>query len=209
MKSFEPLMLITPAGTPEEVEQLTRTFLEAGGRWVQLRQKAMDKAVLTSLAERLLSCCRAHSAVLLINDDPEVALQSGAHGVHLGQSDCPVREARYLLGKDKIIGGTANTLKQMETLVYEGVDYIGLGPFRFTSTKERLSPLLGADGYRARMDAFRAAGYATPVVAIGGIVPDDAAVLLDVGVDGIAVSGALLDDTAGQTRKFLNVLTKK
>src|SRR5690554_766846 len=209
MKSFEPLMLITPAKTPEEVEQLTRTFLEAGGRWVQLRQKAMDKTVLTSLADRLLSCCRAHSAVLLINDDPELALQSGAHGVHLGQSDCPVREARYLLGKDKIIGGTANTLKQMETLVYEGVDYIGLGPFRFTSTKERLSPLLGADGYHARMDAFCAAGYATPVVAIGGIVPDDAAVLLDVGVDGIAVSGALLDDTAAQTRKFLNVLTKK
>lgn len=101
---------------------------------------------------------------MLINDDPEVALQSGAHGVHLGQSDWPVREARYLLGKDKIIGGTANTLKQMETLVYEGVDYIGLGPFRFTSTKERLSPLLGADGYRARMNAFRAAGYATLTV---------------------------------------------
>src|SRR5690554_8044184 len=99
MKSFEPLMLITPAGTPEEVEQLTRTFLEAGGRWVQLRQKAMDKTVLTGLAERVCPCCRAHSAGLLMSDDPELPSQTGAHGVHWGRTAGPGREARYLSGR--------------------------------------------------------------------------------------------------------------
>lgn len=202
-------MMITPGGSPDEVEQLTRSFLEAGGRWVQLRQKAMDKMALRSLAARLLVHCCAYNAVLLINDDPEVALDSGAHGVHLGQNDWPVREARYLLGKDKIIGGTANTLQEMEALVSEGADYIGLGPFRFTRTKEQLSPLLGNEGYCSRMRAFRASGYRTPVVAIGGIQPGDVAELLQTGVDGVAVAGALLCATANQTRVFLDALNKQ
>ena len=137
--------------------------------------------------------CRHYGATLIINDNPALALEIGAAGVHLGQHDMPPAEARALLGPGFIIGGTANTFADIEGLVAAGVDYIGLGPFRFTTTKAKLSPLIGLSGYAAVLAQCRAAGVAVPIVGIGGVVLADVPALLATGLHGVAVAGAIGD----------------
>jgi thiamine-phosphate pyrophosphorylase len=91
-----------------------------------------------------------------------------------------------------VVGGTANTFEHIQQRVQEGVDYIGLGPFRFTSTKEKLSPVLGLEGFQRIMEQVRTAGIQLPIVAIGGILADDVPGLRDAGIHGVAVSGAII-----------------
>jgi len=162
-----------------------------GVRWVQLRAKNLPAAAWQQLALDVQAVCRHHGTTFIINDNPALALAIGADGVHLGQQDMPPAAARALLGPDFIIGGTANTFADMEKLVAAGVDYIGLGPFRFTTTKEKLSPILGLAGYAAVLAQGRAAGFTTPVVGIGGIELADVAALLATGLHGVAVAGAI------------------
>jgi len=164
---------------------------QGGVRWVQLRVKNLPAAEWQQRALAVQAVCRYHGAALIINDNPALALKIGADGVHLGQQDMPPAEARALLESDFIIGGTANTFADIEGLVAAGVDYIGLGPFRFTTTKEKLSPILGLAGYAEIMAQCRAAGFTTPVVGIGGVELADVAALLDTGLHGVAVSGAI------------------
>jgi len=164
-----------------------------GVRWVQLRVKNLSAAEWRQRALAVQAVCRQYGATLIINDNPQLALEIRADGVHLGQQDMPPAEARRLLGLSFIIGGTANTLADIERLVAAGVDYIGLGPFRFTTTKEKLSPVLGLSGYVEIMAQGRAAGLTTPVVGIGGIELADIAALLAAGLHGVAVSGAIGD----------------
>lgn len=170
-----------------------RMALEGGCRWIQLRMKDAADTEALSVAEQLLPLCREHEAVMIIDDRVELARQIKADGVHLGRNDMPVKEARRLLGEEFIIGGTANTFEDVERLAREGADYIGCGPFRFTTTKKNLSPVLGLDGYRTIVSRMRAAGITLPVVAIGGIRRDDLADIMSTGVNGIAVSGAVLN----------------
>ena len=105
----------------------------------------------------------------------------------------PVREARRILGPDKIIGGTANSIEDIRRLVADGVDYIGLGPFRFTTTKSRLAPILGLEGYRRIAHQMAEEGIDIPIVAIGGISSGDIVDIQNCGPFGIALSGAVLN----------------
>jgi thiamine-phosphate pyrophosphorylase len=162
-----------------------------GVRWIQLRVKNLSAAEWQQRALDVQAVCRHHGATLLINDNPALALAIGADGVHLGQQDMPPAEARALLGPGFIIGGTANTFADIEKLVAAGVDYIGLGPFRFTTTKEKLSPILGLAGYAEVLEQCRTAGFTTPVIGIGGVGLADVAALLATGLHGVAVSGAI------------------
>ncbi|MDO7742297.1 MAG: thiamine phosphate synthase, partial [Pedobacter sp.] len=136
----------------------------------------------------------AYEAKLIVNDYPRIALQADAWGVHLGLDDMPVPEARALLGPDKCIGGTANTFADIQRRAAEGADYIGLGPFRFTTTKKNLSPIVGLQGYTELMKQMREAGITIPVIAIGGINPADIPAILQTGIYGIAISGVLTHD---------------
>ena len=106
---------------------------------------------------------------------------------------------------DEIIGATANSFADIQAAASAGADYIGLGPFRFTTTKENLSTILGVEGYSTIMQQCRKAGITIPVVAIGGITPDDIAALRETGVNGVAVSGAILnaEDPAAETARFI------
>ena len=133
-------------------------------------------------------------------------MAAGVQGVHLGQLDMAVGEARRLLGADKIIGGTANTMAQLREHYRQGADYIGLGPYRYTTTKKNLSPVLGLEGYRAIMAGLRAEGVDIPVVAIGGIGAADVAALLATGLHGVAFSGMLVHagDPAALVRSLRN-----
>lgn len=181
----------------------------AGGcRWVQLRMKDATRAELMETGLKIRDICRQAGATFIVDDHVELVGELGADGVHLGKNDMPVAEARQALGPDKIVGATANSFDDIRAAVEAGADYIGLGPFRFTTTKDKLSPVLGLEGYRQIMDRCRREGITLPVVAIGGITADDLAPLMDTGIGGIAVSGALLNaaDPAAETTKFLNLM---
>ena len=181
--------------------------LEAGCKWVQLRMKQATDDEIRRVAAQLLPLCRVHEAVCIIDDHVRLAKALGADGVHLGKTDMPVAEARQILGHEFIIGGTANTFDDILALHQAGADYIGCGPFRFPTTKERLAPTLGLDGYRRLMAQMRQAAISLPVVAIGGITRADIPDLMDTGVQGIAVSGAVLraDDPVEEMRQMLAV----
>ena len=169
-----------------------RMALEGGCRWIQLRMKdASDDEVRKAVAE-IQPMCKAHDAIFLLDDRVELAKELKADGVHLGKNDMPVDEARRVLGEEFIIGGTANTFDDIERLARQGADYIGCGPFRFTTTKKNLAPVIGIEGYRDIIEKMEAAGIDLPVVAIGGITADDIEDILATGVRGIAVSGTVL-----------------
>ncbi len=173
-----------------------RMALEGGCRWVQLRMKEADTRRLYDTAVEALSLCRAAGATLIIDDRLDVALAVAAHGVHLGQRDLPVAKARALAGSGFIIGGTANTFEQVKAHALAGADYVGVGPFRFTTTKQGLAPVLGLEGYRSIVARMKAEGIRLPLIAIGGITRQDIPALAATGVDGIALSGSVLHATS-------------
>jgi thiamine-phosphate pyrophosphorylase len=187
--AFDRLYFVT--NEEEPVEQVAMACA-AGIRLIQLRMKGASDAEVLGAALAAKPICVHYGCTLLINDRVEVALAAGADGVHLGQLDMAVGEARRLLGAGKIIGGTANTIAQMREHCRHGADYIGLGPYRFTTTKKNLSPVLGLEGYRTIMTVLRAEGVAIPVVAIGGIGIGDVGALLGEGLHGVAFSGMLV-----------------
>lgn len=185
-----------------------RMALAGGCRWVQMRLKGEprpDDPSPQECAAALKALCAAHGAKLIIDDDVELTRETHADGVHLGRNDMPIAEARRRLGADYLIGGTANTMDDIRRIAAEGADYIGCGPFRFTTTKQNLSPSLGLEGYRHLLSAMRREGIRLPLIAIGGITEQDVRPLLDVGVDGIAVSGTILNaaEPAETTRRLL------
>ena len=166
--------------------------LEGGCRWIQLRMKDAGEAEIERVALRILPECRRREAVFVIDDHVELALRVGADGVHLGKNDMPVDKARRLAGGNFIIGGTANTFEDVLRLVAQGADYIGGGPFRFTTTKKNLAPMLGIEGYKDILSRMKEHGITLPLVAIGGITCDDIPRLMAAGVSGIALSGSVL-----------------
>lgn len=193
--------------TPCEADGV-QMVLDGGCRWIQLRMKGASKPDVMAMGKRVGKLCCEYGATFILDDHVELVEALGADGVHLGKNDMPVAEARALLGTDKIIGATANTFDDIVRASKDGADYIGLGPFRFTTTKEKLSPTLGLAGYAEIMRQCREAGITLPVVAIGGITADDMDALCATGVSGVAVSGALLNspDPRKETEKFINKL---
>lgn len=182
--------------------------LEGGCRHVQLRMKDATEAEVERTARQALRMCGDFGARLYIDDFPAVCRAVGAAGVHLGKTDMPPVEARKIVGDQAIIGGTANTFDDIAALHRQGVDYIGLGPFRFTETKKNLSPVLGLEGYRSIMRACREHGIGLPVVAIGGIASADIPAILATGVSGIALSSSILaaSDPTAETRKLIKII---
>ncbi len=189
----------------------TQAVLSGGCRWVQLRMKGASDEEWLRVGSEVGHLCRKAGATFILNDRFDLVGPLAADGVHLGRNDLPVDEARRLLGPGKLIGATANTFDDICRAVTAGADYIGLGPFRFTRTKERLSPILGVEGYRTILARCRTEGITLPVVAIGGITLDDLSELLPTGIAGVALSGTLLgaDNTSEQTRKVLEILNLK
>jgi thiamine-phosphate pyrophosphorylase len=204
---LERLYFITmdeaPAGHLQQVEEACR----AGIRWIQLRMKQASGAEVEETALAAKKICDASGSMLIINDRVEVAAAVDAHGVHLGKEDRTVSEARRLLGEDKIVGGTANTLDDILEHHRQGADYIGLGPYRYTTTKKNLSPILGLEGYRRVMQRLQEEQVPIPVVAIGGIGVRDMLPLLEAGLYGIAFSGMLVH--AGDRRALVQSLEEE
>lgn len=185
--------------------------LEGGCRWIQLRMKDAPAEEIIACAEEVLPLCRRHGAKFLLDDHVELVRQLGADGVHLGKNDMPVDEARTILGPDIIIGGTANTIEDIIRLHKQGADYIGCGPFRFTTTKKNLSPILGLDGYKSIVLKMKELGIDLPIVAIGGITVEDIPSVMGTGVSGIALSGAILGapDPVEMTARIIETIDNR
>lgn len=184
--------------------------LKGGCRWIQLRMKEAGARDIVDMGKKISAMCREYGATFILDDHVELVDVCGADGVHLGKNDMPVAEARKILGTDSIIGATANTYEDILKAVADGADYIGLGPFRFTTTKEKLSPTLGLEGYRGIIRRCRDTGICPKIVAIGGITPEDLPSLLKTGVSGVAISGAILNaaDPIAETRIMMHLIPK-
>ena len=184
-----------------------RMAIEGGCRWIQLRMKDASPEEVEQEALRVQALCRTYHATFIIDDHVELVKKIHADGVHLGKHDMPVAEARRLLGNGFIIGGTANTFDDVKMHYEAGADYIGCGPFRFTTTKKNLSPILGLEGYRRIVSQMKEAGINLPIVAIGGITREDIPAILQTGVTGVALSGTILraDNPTEETRRILAI----
>ena len=188
---FSKLQYISQGASLSEQLNNIQQVLDAGCDWIQLRFKNGTADDLNALAAEVKRISTAYTAKFIINDHPYIAKAVDADGVHLGLDDLSISEARKIVGTDKIIGGTANTLDHVLQRVEDGCSYIGLGPLRFTITKEKLSPVLGLQGYKKIMDELAARQIQIPVYAIGGIVLEDIEALMQTGVYGVAVSGII------------------
>lgn len=184
-----------------------RLALAGGCRWIQLRMKDAQREEIIATAAEILPLCREVGATFILDDHVELVELTGADGVHLGKNDMPIAEARRQLGHNKIIGGTANTFEDILAHAEASADYIGCGPFRFTTTKKNLSPILGLEGYARIVEQMRQNNISLPIVAIGGIAFEDIPAILQTGVTGIALSGSVLraDDPIAEMRRIVEL----
>lgn len=171
--------------------QMAEKALQGGVKWVQIRIKDKPFKIWKQIAIETKKVCDVYGATTIINDDPYIAAEIEADGVHLGKTDMSPIEARKLLGKGKIIGATANTFEDILALSRMKIDYIGIGPFRFTGTKQNLAPILGIEGYQEIISKMKAKGITIPLIAIGGITLNDIPLLKETGLAGIAISSAI------------------
>jgi thiamine-phosphate pyrophosphorylase len=181
-------MCLTQDGIGAAHARQVEDLCSAGARWIQLRMKGASLAAWLSEAKAAVSVCRGRGVILIVNDSVEIARESGADGVHLGSLDTDWRGARSALGPSAIIGGTVNNSGEALRAVESGcLDYAGVGPLRFTSTKRGLSPVIGIGGIRRLVAELRG----LPAWAIGGIEPADLPQIRAAGAAGAAVSAFL------------------
>ena len=171
-----------------------RIALEGGCRWIQLRMKDANDTLMEETALIIQKMCKDCGATFIIDDNVSLTKKINADGVHLGKNDMPIAEARMILGDKFIIGGTINSFDDiLQHLQGATPDYFGCGPFRFTSTKKNLAPILGYEGYKNILTKMRENNINIPLIAIGGICKDDISKLLDCGINGIALSSSILN----------------
>jgi len=186
-----PVMCLTQDGAGAPHREQVALLCAAGARWIQLRMKDAPREAWLAEAAAASAQCRRHGALLVVNDSVDVALESGADGVHLGRLDGDWRGARRRIGERRILGGTANTPEEAARAAASGcLDYVGVGPLRFTGTKTNLSPVLGLGGVRRLIRELRG----LPAWVIGGVVPSDLADARGAGAAGVAVSSFLYRD---------------
>lgn len=202
------LQYITNTQCGKPILDQVKAVLEGGCRWIQLRMKDASREELLEMAKKVKELTDPVEAFLIINDSVDVCRDANATGVHLGQHDTPPSKARAELGPLAVIGVTANTFEQIQAVQSLDIDYIGIGPFSDTRTKADLAPILGLSGIADICGRMKAEEINIARVAVGGITPEDVKPLLEAGVNGIAVSGAIAcaDDMAEATRKFCRML---
>lgn len=196
------LMVVTDrrlAGT-RSVREVVEAALAAGARVIQLRDKNATARELYQQASELLPLVHGHLGFLVVNDRIDVALAAGADGVHLGPDDIPVATARRIAPPDFLIGASTDDPQRARELEQHGASYIGCGAVFGTSTKDVGKERIGPERVREVAAAVR-----IPVVAIGGITPDNVAQLGGTGAAGVAVVGAVMSapDPADAVRRLL------
>lgn len=166
--------------------ELAKLAIEGGADTIQFRQKRGSTREMIETAREMNQVCQEGHVVFIVNDRLDVAIAAEADGVHLGQDDFPIPLARKLLGKEKIIGGSATTLSEARKVLLEGADYVGFGPVYLTTSKEDASPASGIALLEQVTEEIP-----LPVIAIGGITPKNAPDIMRAGAYGIAVISAV------------------
>ena len=196
----------------QQTEKFSHTELaefacKGGVNWEQLRVKNIEYDEWKNIALEVQTVCKKYGATFIINDNVMLAKEIGADGVHLGLNDMNPKEARRILGDDFIIGGTAHNFEEAKFQIENHVDYIGIGPYRFTSTKNDLSELLELEGIHK---ILKDVTTNIPFIAIGGIKVDDIQSLQSIGIYGVAVSSAinLANDISASAKEFVDALHK-
>lgn len=209
-KVIERFHFITDAVEPDAHIRQLKDACEGGCKWVQLRIKKFDDETWLKTAIEAKNITDKYNAKLIINDNVEIAREVGAAGTHLGKTDMSIKKARNVLGRNFIIGGTANTYEDIVSLSCEDPDYIGLGPYRFTTTKKKLSPVLGIKGYISILNSMKENNINIPVIAIGGIKEKDISYLINNGLHGVAVSSLIVnaENITLKTRTILDNIKK-
>ncbi len=162
--------------------ELTEMAISGGADTIQFRQKEGSTKELIEIARGMKRLCAEKGAVFIVNDRIDVAIAADADGVHLGQDDFPIPLARELLGKDRIIGGSAATPEEIENCIRENADYVGFGPIYPTGSKEDAGPVSGINLLKRIVSSTP-----VPIIAIGGIDQGNAIHVMATGAHGIAV----------------------
>lgn len=202
------LQYITNTACGKSIPEQVKAVLAGGCRWIQLRMKDAGHDEVMEMAKTIKPLTDEKEAFLIINDYVDICRDVNCTGVHLGKTDTPPSKARMELGPLAVIGVTANTFADIEAVRSLDIDYIGMGPFADTKTKENLAPILGLAGVSALCNEMNAAEINIAHVAVGGVKLEDVKPLLEAGCDGIAVSGAIAfaDDMEEATRRFCELL---
>lgn len=202
------LQFITNSNDANALIASVNAVLQGGCRWIQLRMKDASAEQIIESAYAVKALCKRYNATFIIDDHVEIVKIVQADGVHLGLNDMPIMQARALLGEGFIIGGTANSFENILQHYNDGADYIGCGPFKFTTTKKKLAPILGLDGYKEIIKRMGDSDIYIPVVAIGGITSEDVPSIISTGVDGVAISGAILNapNPVEETKKIIKMI---
>ena len=187
--------------------QLAESACIGGADWIQLRVKNKTHDEWLKIALETKSICHKYGAILIINDNIQIAKEISADGVHLGKEDMTPKEARKILGNNFIIGGSTNNMEDVRRQMADGCDYIGIGPYRFTTTREKLNPILGLDGIQKIAERY---GNEIPMIAIGGIKIEDIEMLMQTGIHGVAVSSGInsAEDKSEMTKQFVSSLRR-
>jgi thiamine-phosphate pyrophosphorylase len=185
---------------------LARAFLDGGATWIQLRAKQLPSAAFLSLCDAVVQEAATYRATVVVNDRADLALLSGAAGVHVGQDDLPPAAVRRLLGPAAVVGYSTHTLDQFEAAMLEPASYLAAGPVFGTTTKDTGYNAVGL----AHVSAVAVRAGGRPLVAIGGITLDNAGSVIEAGANAVAVIGDLLvgGDPAKRTRAYLQKLVQ-
>ena len=178
-------LLITESLCKRPWLQVAEQAISGGAECLQLREKELNGAEFFARARQLVALCRKHNVLCVINDRADIALLADADGVHLDQTDLPAREARKLIGANKILGVSTHNLDQAKQAVKHGADYLGVGPF-FKSTTKTRDFIAGPDYARQVAQAI-----SIPAVAIAGINEQNVDEVLATGIKTVAVSSAI------------------
>lgn len=183
----------------EDICDIVSIALNSGIRWVQYREKTENRAFIFNEAMRLIELTHRYNAALTINDHPDIAVAVDAEGLHLGQEDMPIKEARKVAG-NRIIGVSTHTLIEALDAEKEGADYVGFGPIFVTETKDAGPP----KGLEILRDIKK--NVKIPIIAIGGIKVENLLSVFEAGADAVAVSsGLIMGDMKKNIKAFLEI----
>ncbi len=202
------LQYITNTESPVSVVDQVKGVIAGGCRWVQIRMKDASDEEIKEVVDQIKPLCIETETFLIMNDRVDLAKSLDMGGVHLGKMDMLPSKARIELGPAAVIGCTANTFDDVLAVHTLDIDYIGIGPYRYTDTKKNLAPILGIEGIKSICDRMKEREINIATVAVGGIRKEDVDAIMATGVNGIAVSGAIAfaDDIKAETEEFLRLL---
>ncbi len=204
------LQFITNTTSKVSIIDQVKAVLDGGCTWIQIRMKNSSEADVRNTIETIYPICKEYKAFCILNDYVNLAKEMNLDGVHVGKNDMLPSEARNILGAEPMLGVTANSFLDIVKYANLDIDYFGVGPFQYTSTKEKLSPIIGFEGYKHIISEMNTNNIEIPIVAVGGITISDIDELMQIGVNGVAVSGSIANSSNIEktTKEFINKLNK-